>query len=216
MSHLVMTTEERFDIDSIRSDIEEIVNAFDRYLDDYPVKTAKSMHSLMGPVPMILDGARVRKESVQTLVGRAVRAHEMNRRTKGYLSPDALEALETATTKLLTLCNRVPATAVTKVTERIRYSVYYLRRKKAIEWLEQTRQEFINFLHGRYTDDVALAQAWGEQALTFDRVRFPSNRNEAYRKANKTKQSDIDAFLALPAVERLVTEEEEEEENEYS
>jgi hypothetical protein len=212
MSHLVMTTGGRFDIDSIRSDIEEIVNAFDRYLDDYPVKTAKSMHSLMGPVPMILDGARVRKESLQTLVGRAVRAHEMNPRTQGYLSSKALEALEIATTKLLALCSRVPATAVTKVTERIRYSVYYARRKKGIEWLEQTRQEFINFLRGHYSTDVALAKAWNEEGLTFDAVRFPSMKNDAYRKANEAKKSDIGAFLALPAVERLVIEEEEENE----
>src|SRR5436309_11748627 len=132
MRRLIMNTGERFDLDSIRPNIEEIVAAFDRYLDEYPVKTAKSMHSLMGPVPMILDGARVRKESIQTLVGRAVRLHEMNPRSKGYLSPRALEALETATAKLLDLCNnrkRVPVTAVTKVTERLRYSIYYVRRK---------------------------------------------------------------------------------------
>src|SRR5438132_1380420 len=135
MRQLIMNTGERFDLDAVRGDMDEIVSAFDRYLDEYPVKTARSMHSLLGPVPMILDGARVRKESVPTLVGRAVRAHEMNPRTKGYLPPSALEALETATTKLLDLCNRVPVTAVTKVTERIRYSVYYARRKKGIEWL---------------------------------------------------------------------------------
>lgn len=211
MRQLIMTKGERFDINTIRSEIEEIVNVFDRYLDEYPVKTSKSMHSLMGPVPMILDGARLRKESVQTLVGRAVRAHEMNPRTKGYLPQSALEALETATTKLLELCNRVPVTAVTKVTERIRYGVYYVRRKKAIEWLEHTRQEFIHFLHSRYADDKTLAQAWGEDSLSFDQVRFPSNKNEAYRKANATKKADIDAFLALPATERLITEIEEEE-----
>lgn len=209
MRQLVMTKGERFDLDSIRADIEKIVGAFDRYLDDYPVKTAKSMHSLMGPVPMILDGARVRKESVPTLVGRAVRAHEMNPRTKGYLPPNALAALEEATTKVLELVNRVPVTTVTKVTERIRYSVYYARRKKGIEWLEQTRKEFINFLAGKYANDTALAQAWDEEELTFDTVRYPSNKNEAYRKANAAKKSDIDAFLALPAAERLIIDEEE-------
>ena len=213
MRQLIMTKGERFDIDLIRPDIEAIVNAFDRYLDDYPVKTAKSMHSLMGPVPMILDGARVRKESVQTLVGRAVRAHEMNPRTKGYLPPTALEALETATTQLLDLCSRVPVTAVTKVTGRIRYSVYYARRKKGIEWLEQTRKEFVNYLHGRYPNDEALAKAWDEEELTFEKVRFPSKKNDAYKKANDTKKADIDAFLALPAAKRLIAEIDEEEEN---
>lgn len=207
MRQLLINKGERFDIDSIRQDIEEIVNAFDRYLDEYPVKTAKSMHSLMGPVPMILDGARVRKESMQTLVGRAVRAHEMNPRTKGYLPPTALEALEKATSKLLDLCNRVPVTAVTKVTERIRYNVYYARRKKAIEWLEQTRQAFINFLRERYKTDDALAQTWGEKGLTFDAVRYPSKRET--QEAKGKKKEDLEAFWALPIAERLITEEEE-------
>jgi hypothetical protein len=166
----------------------------------------------MGPVPMILDGARVRKESVETLVGRAIRAHEMNPRTKGYLSSEALAALEEATAKLLELCNRVPATAVTKVTERIRYSVYYARRKKAIAWLEQTRQAFIHFLKEKYEGDVnKLTEAWDEKDLTFETVRYPSKK-EFYRKANSLKKADIDAFWSLPEVQRLVTDEEEEDE----
>jgi hypothetical protein len=212
MRQLVMTKGERFDIDSIRADIDAIVSAFDRYLDEYPVKTAKSMHSLMGPVPMILDGARVRKESVQTLVGRAVRMREMNPRTKGYLPPSALEALETATTKLLDLCNRVPVTAVTKVTERIRYSVYYARRKKGVEWLEQTRLAFVQFLRGKYADDAALAAAWGEKDVTLGGMRFPSQNNDAYRKANAAKKADIDQFRSLPEAERFAEEEEDDNE----
>lgn len=213
MRQLVMTKGERFDIDSIRPDIETIVNAFDRYLDEYRPKTFKTMTGLMGPVPMILDGARVRKESVQTLLGRAVRHHEMNPRTKGYLPPSALEALETATTQLLDLCSRVPVTAVSKVTERIRYSVYYARRKKQSERLEKTHKEFVNYLHGRYPNDEALATAWADKDLTFEQVRFPSKKNDAYKKANDIKKADIDAFLALPAAERLITEIDEEEEN---
>jgi len=211
MRQLIMNKSERFDLDSIRSDIEEIVNSFDRYLDEYPVKTAKSMHALMGPVPMILDGARVRKESLQTLVGRSVRMHEMNPRTKGYLPPSALGALEKATTKLLDLCNRVPVTAVTKVTERIRYSVYYVRRKKGIEWMERTRLAFIDFLRSKYADDAALAAAWNEKDATLEGWRFPSQKNKAYRKANSAKKADIDAFRALPETERFAEDEDDNE-----
>lgn len=211
MKKLIMTTGERFDIEAIKPDIEEIVSAFDHYLDDYPVKTSRSMHSLMGPVPMILDGARVRKESAATLVGRAVRAHEMNPRTRSYLSPDALAALETATTKLLDLCQKVPVTAVTKVTERIRYSVYYVRRKKGIEWLEKTRLEFINFLRQKYSDDATLENTWGEPDLTFEKVRYPSKNGEGYKKANTAKKADIDAFHVLPTADRLIVDEEDED-----
>lgn len=205
MRQLVMTKGQRFDIDSVRTDIEEIVSAFDLYLDEYPVKTGKSMHSLMGPVPMILDGARVRKEGLQTLVGRAVRMHEMNPRTKGYLPPNALEALETATAKLIDLYNRVPTTVLTKVTERIRYSVYYERRKKAIERLEQTRQAFINFLRDQYKTDAVLAEAWGEEELTFKEVRYPSKRE--IQKARGKKKIDLETFWALPIDERMADEE---------
>lgn len=208
MRNLIMNKGGRCDIDSLRPDIDAIVAAFDRYLDEYPVKTAKSMHSLLGPVPMILDGARVRKESVQTLVGRAVRAHEMNPRTKGYLAPSALTALESATTKLLELCNdreRLPITGVTKVTERIRYSVYYVRRKKGIEWLEKTRVAFADFLRTKYSDNASLVKAWGESDVTLDGVRFPSQKNDAYKRANPRKKTDIDEFHQLkpdaPAVE---------------
>jgi hypothetical protein len=206
MRQLIMNRGERFDLDSVRADIDEIVKAFDRYLDEYPVKTARSMHSLLGPVPMILDGARVRKESVPTLVGRAVRAHEMNPRTKGYLAPSALEALETASTKLLDLCNKVPVMAVTKVTERIRYSVYYVRRKKGIEWMEQTRLAFIAYLRSKYPAAAALASAWAEKDTMFDSVRFPSKK-ETSRNANAAKKADIEAFWELPEAERFAQEE---------
>jgi len=212
MRQLVMTKGERFDIETVRPKIEAIADAFDHYLEEYPVKTAKTMHGLMGPVPMILDGARVRKEDARTLVGRAVRMHEMNPKTKGYLSPGALEALEKATNDLLALCKSVPVTAVTKVTERIRYNVYYTRRKKAIEWLEQTRQAFIVFLRGRYADDAALASAWSAADLTFDAVRFPARTGKAFTQASDAKKQDIAAFWALPIAERLAEEEEEENE----
>lgn len=211
MRQLIMTKGGRFDIETVRPKIEAIVDAFDRYLEEYPVKTARTMHGLMGPVPMILDGARVRKEDAQTLVGRAVRAHEMNPRTRGYLSPAALEALETATRELLALCAEVPVTAVTKVAERIRYNVYYTRRKKAIERLEEIRNDFIRFLRGRYGDDSALAAAWGEKDLTLDGVRFPSRTGDSFAKANNAKKQDITDFWASIGTEEAVEEEEENE-----
>ena len=209
MRQLIITKGGRFDIETVRPKIEAIVGAFDRYLDEYPVKTGRTMHGLMGPVPMILDGARVRREDEKTLVGRAVRAHEMNPKTRGYLSPAALEALETATCELLALCDEVPVTAVSKVTERIRYSVYYVRRKRTIEWFEQTRREFVKFLRERYEGNAALAEAWGEEGLTVDDVRFPSRTGAAFTKANDAKRRDITDFRALPIAEQVVDEEEE-------
>jgi len=212
MRQLIMTRGARFDIETVKPKIDAIADAFDRYLEEYPVKTARTMHGLMGPIPMILDGARVRKEDEKTLVGKAIRAHEMNPKSSGYLSPTALKALETATHELLTLCSEVPITAVTKVTERIRYNVYYARRKKSIEWLEQTLKDFVEFLQKRYTDEMALAGAWGKKDLTFGDVRFPSRTSKTFQQANETKKRDIKDFWASIGMEKIVEEEEEENE----
>ena len=159
---------------------------------------------------MILDGARVRKESVTTLVGRAVRAHEMNPRARGYLSPTALEALESGTAQLLDLCGKVPVTVVTKVTERIRYSVYYERRKKAIEQMAQTYAEFVDFLQRKYSDDAALAQAWGDRKLTLDNPPYPSRGNDAYR-TQMNRKADIEEFWQQAKADPQLAVEEEEE-----
>lgn len=212
MRQLIVTKGERFDIETVRLKIERIADSFNRYLDEYRPKTTRTMHGVLGPVPMILDGARVRKEDAPTLVGRAVRAHEMNENNRGYLSPPALEALETGTRDLLALCDEVPITTVSKVTERVRYTIYYARRKKNIEWLEQTRNAFIEFLRERYADETALATAWGEKLSQFDDVRFPSRNNQAFRDANNVKKGDITSFWESIGTEPVIEEEEDDNE----
>lgn len=189
----------RFDLDSVRPKIESIVTQFDKYLDEYPAKTAKSKHAVMGPVAKILERAQTRKWDAQALTGYALRVHEMNPKARGYLSPAARQALEEGTAQLVALCREVPVTTVAKVVERIDYSLYYVRRKKGIEWLENTRQMFIRFLRDKYGDDVArLADAWGakdaKDISDFNEVRYPSDKNEAYKKASAVKKSDIDKF----------------------
>ena len=211
MRQLIITKGKRLDLETVRPKIECIADSFNRYLDEYRPKTTRTMHGVLGPVPMILDGARVRKEDAATLVGRAVRAHEMNENNRGYLSPSALEALETGTRELLTLCNQVPITTISKVTERVRYIVYYARRKKNIEWLEQTRKAFIKFLRERYADETALATAWGEKLSQFDDVRFPSRNNQAFRQANDVKKGDITSFWESIGTEPIIEEEDDNE-----
>lgn len=212
MRQLIVTKGKRFDIETVRPKIERIADSFDQYLDEFRPKTTRTMHGVMGPVQMILDGARVRKEDAATLVGRAVRAHEMNENNRGYLSPSALEALETGTRDLLALCNEVPITTVSKVTERVRYTIYYARRKKNIEWLEQTRNAFIKFLRERYADETAFATAWGEKLSQFDDVRFPSRNNQAFRDANDVKKEDIINFWESIGTEPIIEEEEDDNE----
>ena len=190
MRQLIVTKGERFDIETVRPKIERIANSFDRYLDEYRSKTTRTMHGVMGPVPMILDGARVRKEDAKTLLGRAVRAHEMNENNR-YVSPSALEALETGTQDLLALCSEVPITAVSKVTDRIRYSIYYARRKKEVQRYEDTKTQFVYFLRQRYSSDSELATSWAED-VSLEHVPYPSRK--AATGGNDTKQKDMNDF----------------------
>lgn len=188
----------RFDLDSVRPTIESIVVQFDKYLDEYPIKTAKSKHAVMGPVAKILERAQTRKWDAQALTGYALRVHEMNPKARGYLSPLARQALEEGTARLVALCCEVPVTAVAKVVERIDYSLYYVRRKKGIERLEKTRQMFIRFLKDRYNGNLnELTAAWGKDAKdisSLDEIRYPSNKSETYKKSGSAKKTDIDNF----------------------
>jgi hypothetical protein len=188
----------RFDLDGVRPKIEGIVVLFDKYLDEYPVKTARSKHAVMGPVAKVLERAQTRKWDAQSLTGYALRAQEMNPKARGYLSPAAQQALEEGTTQLVALCREVPVTAVAKVVERIDYGLYYARRKKGIEWLENTRQMFVRFLQGKYGDFSRLAAAWGDKdtkdITSFADLRYPSDKSEAYKKAGAARKADIDEF----------------------
>ncbi len=199
MRKVIMVRGGRFDLDIVRPQIEAIVARFDQYLDEYPVKTAKSKHAVMGPVAKILERAATRKWDAQALTGYALRVHEMNPKARGYLSPTARQALEEGTAQLVELCRTIPVTAVAKVVERIDYSLYYARRKKGIEWLEDTRKMFIRFLGEKYQNDFnLLVNAWGEKDTKdlsdFADVRYPSDKSDAYKKASAAKKADIDAF----------------------
>lgn len=198
MRKIITVHSERFDLDGVRPKIEGIVVLFDKYLDEYPVKTAKSKHAVMGPVAKVLERAQTRKWDAQSLTGYALRAHEMNPKAKGYLSPGARQALEEGTTQLVALCREVPVTVVAKVVERIDYSLYYTRRKKGIEWLENTRQMFVRFLQGKYGDFAKLTAAWGDKdskdMASFADFRYPSDKSETYKKAGAGKKADIDEF----------------------
>jgi hypothetical protein len=209
MKQLVMTKGERFDIETVRPQIEAIVDAFDLYLDEYVPKTRASKQGIMGPVGLILQGAKTRKDDVTTLLGRARRAHEMSQRS-GFLSVEALTALEMATTQLVELCRSVPVTAVPKVVERVDYSLYYIRRKKDDQRYQEAKAQFADFLRQRYPSDAALAAAWAEN-VSFDSIPYPSRKVAA--QGNDAKRKDIDNFwkhIKGGKVEDL----EEEEENE--
>lgn len=184
----------RFDLESIKPKMETIINAFDTYLDGYPVKTARSKHAIMGPVAKILERAQTRHWDVDSLIGYALRVHEMNPRSHGFISPEARAALELGTKEIIDLCQKIPITAVAKVIDRLDYSIYYRRRVKALVHMEKIRSAFVIYLKEQYSNHNALALAWGEKGLTFENIRYPSQRSDSYKKAKDSKKNDTDGF----------------------
>src|SRR5689334_7867891 len=96
----------------VKQRVAEIVRLFDSYLDDYPVKSARSKHAVMGPVAKVLDRAQAGQWDAEPLTGYALRMHEMNPKTGGRISQIAVANLREGTDKLLNLCRDVPVTAL--------------------------------------------------------------------------------------------------------
>lgn len=182
----------------VKADIQAIVDAFDRYLDDYPVKNARTKHGIMGPVARILDRTKTGGYTEEALIGDAMRVHEMNPKTRQYLKPVARQNLEDGTRRLLDLCRRVPTTAIVKVVDQVDYSLYYARRTKGIAWMEMIRDQFSAFLKERYADDAELQRAWakskGAKKLSLSNVPFPTRRGDDYVSKDLQRREDIDSF----------------------
>jgi len=204
---------ERFNLESKAKEIEAIRNCFDRYLDSYPVKSARSKTSLMGPVGKVLQGARSGKWDVESLTGYALNIHLANPKAKGYISQEAREALREGIDRLLTLLRTIPVTAQEKVLDRIDYGLYFARRAKGLEWLENIRQDFVEFLRGKYGTPENLAQAWSgkpqDYGVDFAKVRYPSKA--MFAEATGQKKTDIGEFAQQAELKGYELVEEEEE-----
>lgn len=198
MRKIITVHSGRFELESVNPQIESVIKLFDRYLDEYPAKTAKSKHAVMGPVAKILERVQTGKWDAQALTGYALRVHEMNPKATRYLSPEARKALEDGTNQLVKLCKEVPVIAVAKVIEQIDYGLYYVRRKKSLEWLNGIRLKFGSFLQDKYDNNFpTLVDAWGEkdtkEITGFDEIKYPS-RGDANKKYSSIHKSDIDEF----------------------
>ncbi|MEM3433636.1 MAG: hypothetical protein QXP27_05630 [Candidatus Methanomethyliaceae archaeon] len=204
---------ERFNLENVASEIEAIRDCFDRYLDSYPVKSARSKHSLMGPIGKVLQEARTGKWDAESLAGYALNIHLSNPKAKGYIGPEARQALQEGIDRLLKLLKKVPVTAQDKVVDRIDYGLYFVRRAKGLEWLEGVRQEFIAFLRARYGSPEKLAQVWGgkpeDYGADFANVPYPSRR--MFDEATGQKKTDISEFAQKVALKGYELVEEEEE-----
>ena len=209
----ILVRVERFNLDDIAADIEAVRECFDRYLDSYPVKSARSKHSLMGPIGKVLQEARTGKWDTDSLTGYALNIHLANPKAKGHISQESCEALRNGIEQLLQLLGRVPITAQDKVVDRIDYGLYFVRRAKGLERHERIRQEFISFLRKKYQTPEELALAWGgkpeDYGADFSEVRYPSKA--MFNEATGQKKIDIGEFAREAQLKgyELIDEEEE-------
>lgn len=204
---------ERFDLESVAAEMEAIRDCFDRYLDSYPIKSARSKYSLMGPVGKVLQEARSGKWDPVSLAGYALNIHLSNPRAKGFISQESREALQEGISRLLELLEKVPVTAQDKILDRIDYGLYFVRRVKGMEWMESVRQEFIEFLRDRYHTAENLARAWGGRPENYgeDLAKVPYPSRKMFEEATGQKKIDISEFAQQAALKGydLVDEEEE-------
>jgi len=208
--HFIFTKTEQFEIDSIEPEINEIRDAFDHYLDTYPIKTSRSKHGLMGPVGKILQEVKGGKWDATSLTGYALNVHLSNPKVKG-ISDSARSALEQGVTKLINLMKDIPVTAHDRVLDRIDYGLYYLRRKKGLAWLESIKGKWIGFLRERYGNGEKLSEIWKEKiekiGRDFEFIGYPSKRS--FTEAKGQKQKDMAEFMNLAGLKGYELEEEE-------
>lgn len=197
---LFVRSSERTDLDEFAPEVERIRSAFDRYLDSYPVKTARTKTSLMGPVGKILSEVRSGKWDAESLTGYALNIHLMNPNARGYIAPEARAALSEGVRELIELRRResIPPAAQDKLLDRIDYGLYWVRRRKGLEFIEQVRGEFAGFLGRRYAGIDGLNQAWGlrknDQLQEFASTPYPSKASKRYAAGSATYRSDVDTF----------------------
>src|SRR5205823_1674220 len=119
MRNLIFIRTERVDLDQFGTQVEQVRTKFDRYLDSYPVKTARTKTGLMGPNSKVLSDARSGKWDAKSLTGYALNIHLMNPNAHGFIAPDARTALHDAVESLMALLATVPPTVQDKLLDRI-------------------------------------------------------------------------------------------------
>ncbi len=215
MRPFIFVRAERADIDQYAEKVGSVRQEFDRYLDNYPRKTARTKTGLMGPVGKILSEAKSGKWDAESLTGYALNVHLMTPSARGFISEEGRRSLSEGVRELVGLLSEVESPAVQdKLLDRIDYGLYATRRFKGMEYIEEISRRYARFLEERYPSVDNLNDNWGlgkkERLEEFSQARYPSRSR--YEKANDEEKAAIDAFWQSQDVEPDVADPEEGEE----
>jgi len=181
-----------YDIDSAQPQIDAVRQCFSRYLDSYIPKSSASKHGLMGPVGKILTEAKSGRSDPDYLKGYVVRVHELSQ--KRSPSPDAMRALEEGIEHLAKLLRDAPPTAHDQVLDRLDYGLYFARRKRFLEWLEERDRLFREWLRQKYEQLPSVASAWSRKIEAWGMIRYGGRGSQTYKAAATSQREDLDAF----------------------
>ena len=173
--------------------ITKIVNKFCRYLDFYLTGSMPSKYEIMEPVSKILEMAKNKKQYTENSIkSKALRKHEMNKISKGYVSSEAFEKLEDAIFNLIIFRDELPEMQIAKVMEIIDGEIYFKERKKNVEGFEKKKIEFQSFLKELYGSDLKnLNSKWKKEYKEWSEIPYPSKN---LKKENDCIKADIEAF----------------------
>ncbi len=150
---------ERFDMASIKNDLDEIANLLSEYLESfYPKTMSRSKHTMMGPVGKLF--ATFQSSTVydkEALKGYTIRVHEMT--SKYPPTAESLDKLETAIDKMVELFNNIPRIKRPLVLSMLDDKVYYSIRHKQIEIIGKLRKVFIDWGIKKYGDEEKFRKA---------------------------------------------------------
>lgn len=178
-----------------KEEINNLVKKLSEYLDFYPVGKNPTKYEIMGPIGKIIAMAKNRKNTPEFIKARALRIHEMNR-ISGYVSSEAVKVMQEAVDELMKFRKELSPIELSKIMEMIDYEVYFDRRKKKIEELEQIRKEFIEYLKKRYSANLNnLRSRWEKANIPeWDDIKFPSKTGKYFQSGNDTQKRDIKSF----------------------
>lgn len=205
---LIVVQQQPYDWEAAKQRIGEIAGHFATYLDNFRSRRKiGSKHAVMGPVSKLLNKAVGGERNLEALLGYTVRVHEMSN-VSSYLSPAGMEHLSAGADALLALLDEAPLSARDRIVAQVDDGVYYLRRKQWHEFMESRRQQFVAFLREQYNNDVEkFMVAWGDDAVPFDKVRYPGPSQQKNAKS-QAKSDDIQAFWKRLKEEPIQEEEE--------